>query len=85
MENVLVFDNGTCKLCDFGSATRMTFHPTSQREIMYVEEDINHHTTPAYRAPEMLDLYRGKPITEKVDIWVRIKAVCLFQDLRRLI
>jgi AP2-associated kinase len=35
-----------------------------------IEEDIiRKHTTPAYRAPEMWDLYRRELISEKVDIW----------------
>ena len=29
------------------------------------------HTTPMYRAPEMLDLYQNYPINELSDIWVR--------------
>jgi len=29
------------------------------------------YTTVSYRAPEMIDLYNGKPITTKSDIWVR--------------
>ena len=28
------------------------------------------YTTVAYRAPEMVDLYSGKTITTKADIWV---------------
>lgn len=37
---------------------------------MGIEEDIiRKHTTPAYRAPEMWDLYRRELISEKVDIW----------------
>uniref|UniRef100_A0A0E0CMQ5 non-specific serine/threonine protein kinase n=1 Tax=Oryza meridionalis TaxID=40149 RepID=A0A0E0CMQ5_9ORYZ len=40
-------------------------------EEMGIEEDIiRKHTTPAYRAPEMWDLYRREVISEKVDIWV---------------
>lgn len=30
------------------------------------------YTTLAYRAPEMVELYSGKLITTKADIWVRI-------------
>jgi len=32
------------------------------------EEDISKNTTMAYRSPEMVDLYSGHPINEKV--WV---------------
>jgi len=36
-----------------------------------------------YRAPEMLDLYRGQTINTKVDIWalgVLLFKICYFQD-----
>ena len=35
------------------------------------EDQIKRFTTLAYRAPEMVDLYSGKPISIKSDIWVR--------------
>lgn len=35
-----------------------------------VEEEIKRYTTLSYRAPEMVDMYCGKPITTKSDIWV---------------
>lgn len=31
---------------------------------------ITRNTTPAYRTPEMIDLYSNFPINEKQDIWV---------------
>lgn len=31
------------------------------------------YTTLSYRAPEMINLYGGKPITTKADIWVSKK------------
>jgi AP2-associated kinase len=34
-----------------------------------VEEEIQKYTTLAYRSPEMIDLYSGKSITTKSDIW----------------
>ncbi|XP_078437850.1 protein kinase superfamily protein isoform X2 [Wolffia australiana] len=68
-ENVLLGADGAWKLCDFGSTS--TNHKCFSRpEEMGVEEDvIRKHTTPAYRAPEMWDLYRKEIISEKVDIW----------------
>jgi len=42
--------------------------------IAQCEEQIKRFTTLAYRAPEMVDLYSGKPITVSSDIWVRITA-----------
>lgn len=69
VENILLGEDGRWKLCDFGSATTTTYHPSNQRERLVAEEDINRNTTMMYRAPEMVDLYRGQAINEKVDIW----------------
>ncbi|KAF0909788.1 hypothetical protein E2562_000109 [Oryza meyeriana var. granulata] len=68
-ENVLLGGDGAWKLCDFGSVS--TNHKCFDKpEEMGIEEDnIRKHTTPAYRAPEMWDLYRREVISEKVDIW----------------
>ncbi|CAN0877820.1 Probable serine/threonine-protein kinase DDB_G0276461 [Linum grandiflorum] len=68
-ENLLLGPDGSWKLCDFGSTS--TNHKRFEKpEEMGVEEDnIRKHTTPAYRAPEMWDLYRRDRISEKVDIW----------------
>ncbi|XP_075785576.1 BMP-2-inducible protein kinase isoform X2 [Pelodiscus sinensis] len=37
--------------------------------VNVVEEEIKKYTTLSYRAPEMINLYGGKPITTKADIW----------------
>lgn len=68
-ENLLLGADGLWKLCDFGSTS--TNHKRFEKpEEMGIEEDnIRKHTTPAYRAPEMWDLYRRELINEKVDIW----------------
>ena len=34
-----------------------------------MEEEIKKYTTLSYRAPEMVDMYCGKPVTTKADIW----------------
>ncbi|KAL0429309.1 UNVERIFIED_CONTAM: putative serine/threonine-protein kinase DDB [Sesamum radiatum] len=69
-ENLLLGSDGLWKLCDFGSIS--TNHKRFEKpEEMGIEEDnIRKHTTPAYRAPEMWDLFRRELINEKVDIWV---------------
>ncbi|KAI5055533.1 hypothetical protein GOP47_0029054 [Adiantum capillus-veneris] len=68
-ENLLLGSDGRWKLCDFGSIS--TNHRRFDKAAdMGLEEDIiRKHTTPAYRAPEMWDLYRRDIICEKVDIW----------------
>ncbi|KAL8495928.1 hypothetical protein ACS0TY_019881 [Phlomoides rotata] len=68
-ENILLGSDGMWKLCDFGSTS--TNHKCFDKpEEMGIEEDnIRKYTTPAYRAPEMWDLFRRELINEKVDIW----------------
>ncbi|XP_053830887.1 BMP-2-inducible protein kinase [Vidua macroura] len=68
VENLLLNDNGNYVLCDFGSATNKYLNPQKDGVNM-VEEEIKKYTTLSYRAPEMINLYGGKPITTKADIW----------------
>jgi AP2-associated kinase len=66
---VLMGGDGLWKLCDFGS-TSTNHRRFEKADEMGLEEDtIRKHTTPAYRAPEMWDLFRREIINEKVDIW----------------
>ncbi|NXC07668.1 BMP2K kinase, partial [Orthonyx spaldingii] len=68
VENLLLNDNGHYVLCDFGSATNKYLNPQKDGVNM-VEEEIKKYTTLSYRAPEMINLYGGKSITTKADIW----------------
>nr|CAD7197017.1 unnamed protein product [Timema douglasi] len=72
IENFLLSSDGAIKLCDFGSATTMTYHPdpswsANQRSLL--EEEIAKYTTPMYRAPEMVDTWNNYPITHASDVW----------------
>lgn len=69
LENILIGEDGKCKLCDFGSANIGTFIADSKQMMAKIESDISRNTTLPYRAPEMVDLYSKKKICEKVDIW----------------
>ncbi|XP_064085639.1 uncharacterized protein LOC135200861 isoform X3 [Macrobrachium nipponense] len=68
VENILISSEGSYVLCDFGSATSKILCGTTDG-VSKVEEEIQRYTTLAYRAPEMVDLYLGRPITSKSDIW----------------
>ncbi|CAH2274734.1 AP2-associated kinase 1 isoform X9 [Pelobates cultripes] len=68
VENILLHDRGHYVLCDFGSATNKCQNPQSEG-VTTVEEEIKKYTTLSYRAPEMVNLYSGKTITAKADIW----------------
>ncbi|XP_028774360.1 AP2-associated protein kinase 1 isoform X2 [Neltuma alba] len=82
-ENLLFGPDGLWKLCDFGSTS--TNHKRFEKpEEMGIEEDnIRKHTTPAYRAPEMWDLFLREVINEKVDIWALgclLFRICYFKS-----
>ncbi|KAL8229710.1 hypothetical protein R6Q57_014610 [Mikania cordata] len=82
-ENMLLGPDGLWKLCDFGSTS--TNHKRFERpEEMGLEEDnIRKHTTPAYRSPEMWDLFLREVISEKVDIWALgclLFRICFFKS-----
>lgn len=68
VENILQNDAQHFVLCDFGSATARVLNPNTHG-LTNVEEEIQKYTTLSYRAPEMVDLYSGKSITTKADIW----------------
>ncbi|RKP30718.1 kinase-like protein [Metschnikowia bicuspidata] len=69
IENVLIDAKHRYKLCDFGSVSKPIRPPKDQHEFQLLSHNILYHTTPQYRAPEMLDLTRGVPIDCKSDIW----------------
>lgn len=69
IENVLISNDNTFKLCDFGSVSGRIRPPNNPQEFAYVQHDIMKNTTAQYRSPEMIDLNRGLPIDEKSDIW----------------
>ncbi|OXT09970.1 hypothetical protein B9K06_26865, partial [Bacillus sp. OG2] len=55
--------------------------PLNAEEFQIIQDDIMKNTTPQYRAPEMLDLYRRQPINEKSDVWalgVFLYKLCYF-------
>lgn len=78
VENVLVSHDGVYKLCDYGSATTVDSVDSiiSEGRIEALEDDINKQTTLQYRAPELIDVSRNRPISEKIDIWVCIQYHC---------
>jgi len=73
IENILIGNDKSYKLCDFGSCTNQAKLCQSSSEIVAEQEVIERHSTMMYRAPEMCDLYRARSkqwtLNEKVDIW----------------
>uniref|UniRef100_A0A8C2Z553 non-specific serine/threonine protein kinase n=1 Tax=Cyclopterus lumpus TaxID=8103 RepID=A0A8C2Z553_CYCLU len=68
VENILLNDQGNYVLCDFGSSTHKILLPHKDG-VAAVEDEIKKYTTLSYRSPEMINLYAGKAITTKADIW----------------
>ncbi|KAJ7327204.1 hypothetical protein JRQ81_016963 [Phrynocephalus forsythii] len=63
-----------CDACEAVARLHQCKTPIVHRDLKkdgvnVVEEEIKKYTTLSYRAPEMINLYGGKPITTKSDIW----------------
>jgi len=71
VENVLQC-RGSFKLCDFGSCStaHVDTRTCNREQLLRQQEDIERHTTLMYRAPEMVDLYKGFEVGPKVDVWM---------------
>jgi AP2-associated kinase len=59
-------------LCDFGSASKQTvdLSKVPKNQLYSYEEVFEKNTTLMYRPPEMIDLYLGYKVNEKVDVWM---------------
>jgi serine/threonine protein kinase len=68
--------NGAYKLCDFGSAVFGHVELKTQRARAEAEEVIQKTTTQMFRAPEMVDLYMAKKLTQTTDVWAL--GCCLY-------
>lgn len=80
VENILQNELGNFVLCDFGSSTAKILNP-NKHGATAVDDEIKRYTTLSYRAPEMIDLYSGKNITTKSDIWALgclLYKICFF-------
>ncbi|CAD8163148.1 unnamed protein product [Paramecium pentaurelia] len=82
IENVL-FQNGRCKLCDFGSAStqRVDLSQIRQSDFVIYEEEWEKNTTLMYRPPEMADLFLRYEVGVKADVWMLgcvLYTLCFF-------
>jgi serine/threonine protein kinase len=74
-DNFLV-KHGAYKLCDFGSAVFGHVDLKTPQARNEAEEVIEKTTTQMFRAPEMVDLYSAKKLTQATDVWAL--GCCLF-------
>ncbi|CAM9309952.1 unnamed protein product, partial [Hapterophycus canaliculatus] len=91
LENILRSSSGPYKLCDFGSCVQGEVPLQTAEQRANEEEVVEKTTTQMYRAPEMVDLYLERQLTEKVDVWALgcvLYAMCYlknpFQDAGNL-
>lgn len=93
LENFLLAADHVVKLCDFGSATTRAVDPSNLpfAQLRTLEDEMERHTTPQNRSPEMLDLHKGHVVDTKVDMWALgclLFALCYrvhpFQDAAKL-
>mmetsp|Transcript_12569 Transcript_12569/g.19467 ORF Transcript_12569/g.19467 Transcript_12569/m.19467 type:complete len:572 (-) Transcript_12569:123-1838(-) len=68
--------NGAYKLCDFGSAAFGHVELKTPAARAEAEESIQRTTTQMFRAPEMVDLYMTKKLTQSTDVWAL--GCCLY-------
>ncbi|KAL7549457.1 hypothetical protein ACHAWF_012720 [Thalassiosira exigua] len=68
--------SGSYKLCDFGSAVIGHTDLRTPESRRKAEEVVNKTTTQMFRAPEMVDLYMSKRLTESTDVWAL--GCCLY-------
>mmetsp|Transcript_19326 Transcript_19326/g.56171 ORF Transcript_19326/g.56171 Transcript_19326/m.56171 type:complete len:635 (+) Transcript_19326:374-2278(+) len=68
--------NGAYKLCDFGSAVFGHVDLRTPQARAEAEEVIQKTTTQMFRAPEMVDLYMAKKLTQATDVWAL--GCCLY-------
>ena len=73
--NFLVKNTGY-KLCDFGSAVFGHVDLKTPEARHEAEEVIQKTTTQMFRAPEMVDLYMAKKLTQATDVWAL--GCCLY-------
>lgn len=73
--NFLIKHN-SYKVCDFGSAVLGHTDLRSVENRRKAEEIIGKTTTQMFRAPEMVDLYMSKRLTQSTDVWAL--GCCLY-------
>jgi serine/threonine kinase 16 len=68
-ENILIADNGTPLLTDFGSVRKADIHVETRNQQLTVAEDAAQYCTASYRAPELFDPPKGIRLDTRTDVW----------------
>jgi serine/threonine protein kinase len=67
--NVVRGSDNSWKLLNLGRSTTSFYVQVVASERQSIDREIEESTDPLFRAPELLDLYSGYPITEKIDVF----------------
>ncbi|WFD34403.1 non-specific serine/threonine protein kinase [Malassezia cuniculi] len=67
--NIMLDDDGSAVLVDFGSAIPARVHIRSRREAVSHQDMAAEHSSMPYRAPELFDIKTDTTLDEQTDIW----------------
>ena len=68
-ENILIAENGSPMLCDFGSVRLANINVDSRARALQVADEAAQFCTVSYRAPELFDPPRGANLDTRTDVW----------------
>lgn len=68
-ENVLVDDDNTLMLTDFGSVRLANVEITSRSHALQVADEASQFCTISYKAPELFDPVKGMKLDSRTDVW----------------
>lgn len=67
--NVMLSLTGLPVLIDLGSTSEARVTPATPQQALEIQERASQESTIYYRAPELLEVTVGEPLTEKTDVW----------------
>ncbi|ODQ79458.1 hypothetical protein BABINDRAFT_37588 [Babjeviella inositovora NRRL Y-12698] len=67
--NVMLSQTGLPVLVDLGSTQPARSTPQTKHQALQIQEQAAQQSTIYYRAPELLEVAVGEPISEKTDVW----------------
>mmetsp|Transcript_7680 Transcript_7680/g.11394 ORF Transcript_7680/g.11394 Transcript_7680/m.11394 type:complete len:344 (+) Transcript_7680:58-1089(+) len=68
-ENILIAEDGTPLLTDFGSVRLADVNIISRSQALSIADEASQHCTISYRAPELFDPRTGTILDSRTDVW----------------